>query len=56
MLCNILPLVEALGEYIFYKWNLYKNGMSYFKQILEATPPWNNNCTATYHPSQKPPK
>ena len=34
------------------RWELHKNAMSYFEQILEATL-HNNNCTATYLPSPK---
>ena len=36
------------------KWELCKNSMCCFEQIIEATPNKNCSCTATYLPSHKP--
>ena len=35
------------------KWELHKNTVCHFEQILEATPNKNSSCTATYLPSNK---
>ena len=35
------------------RWELHNNAMSYFEQILEATPPENCSLMATYLLSQK---
>ena len=36
------------------RWERHKNATCCFKQILEATPPQNCSCIATYLPSHKP--
>ena len=42
---------KVLGEKA--KWELQKDAVYCFKQILETSPPKNSNCTATYLPSHK---